>query len=571
MINDSLEIFMDDFTPYGTTFEDALQNLEKVLKRCIEAHLALSTEKCHMMMNEVIVLGHFVSFLGIQVDPAKIQLKHQLSTAPILRGPDWALPFHISSDASDTAIGVVLGHEENSLPYAIYFISKNMTPAELNYTVTQKEFLAVIYAINKFQHYITGYTTFVHTNHSAIKYLMNKSVTNARVTRWLLLLQEFDITIVDRPRKENVVADFLSRLKTNENIPVDDSFPDEYLFAISAHSPWYADIANYLVVGKLPSHLPHREKRKIIQQSARYSWISGCLFHTGLNQEIRRCIGEDQIYDVLKACHDGPCGGHFADKRTAHKVLRMGYYWPSIFKDAKKYVRACDSCQRMGQPNHRDEMPFNPQVILEPFERWALEFIGPINPPSNQRVYILVCTDYMTKWVEAKALIKANEESVLTFLFEEIFVRFGLPRELVTDGGPPFNSHGFKDTLQKYHIKHRMTTPYHPQSNGQVESTNKVIETILTKTIKENRRDWFQKLPEALWAYRTTWRNTTGFSPYELVFGKNVVFPLEFEIKTLRTALAVNLDLTDAQTARLQQLQGARREKNWMPSPKKKP
>ena len=369
------------------------------------------------------------------------------------------------------------------------------------------------------------------------------------------MLQEFDITIVDRPGNENVVADFLSRLKTDENVPVDDSFPDEYLFAVSAYSPWYADIANYLVAGKLPSHLSHREKRKIIQQSARYSWISGCLFHTGLDHEVRRCIGEDEIYDVLKACHDGPCGGHFANKRTAHKVLRMGYYWPSLFKDAKKYVKAYDSCQRMGQPNHRDEIPLNPQVILEPFERWELDFIGPINPPSNQRVYILVRTDYMTKWVEAKALLKANEESVLTFLFEEIFVRFGFPRELVTDGGPPFNSHGFKDTLQKYHIKHKMTTPYHPQANGQVESTNKVIEAILKKTIKENIRHWFQRLPEALWAYRTTWRNTTGFSPYELVFGKNVVFSVEFEIKTLRTALAINLDLNDAQTTRLQQLQ----------------
>ena len=178
---------------------------------------------------------------------------------------------------------------------------------------------------------------------------------------------------------------------------MDDSFPDEYLFAVSAHSPWYADIANYLVAGKLPSHLSHRERRKIIQQSSRYSWISGCLFHTGIDQEIRRCVGEDEVYDILKACHNGPCGGHFADKRTTHKVLRMGYYWPSLFKDDRKYVKACDSCQRMGQPNHRDEMPLNPQVTLEPFEKWALDFVGPINPPSNQRVYILVCTDYMTK------------------------------------------------------------------------------------------------------------------------------------------------------------------------------
>eukprot|EP00253_Pinus_taeda_P033395 PITA_33395 len=449
MLNESMEIFMDDFTPYDVTFEDALQNLEKVLKRCIQAHLSLSTEKCHMLMNEGMVLGHFISFLGIQVDPSKVQviqtlpipktqtdvriflgharyyrrfinffskiasplfvllmknvefkstddcqkafdeLKHHLSTTPILRGPDWALPFHISSDASDTAIRAVLGQEENNLPYAIYFISK-----------------------------------------------------------------------------ENVFVDFLSWIKTDDNTPVDDSFPDEYLFAVSAHSPWYADIVNYLVAGKLPSHLSHREKRKIIQQSARYSWISGCPFHIGLDQEIRRCIREDEVYDILKACHDGPCGGHFADKRTTHEILRMGYYWPSLFKDAKKYVKACNSCQRMGQPNHRDEMPLNPQVILEPFERWALDFIGPINPPSNKRVYILVCTDYMTKWVEAKALIRANEEVVLNFLFEEIFVRFGVPRELVTDGGPPFNSHGFKATLQKYHINHKMTTPYHAQANG---------------------------------------------------------------------------------------------------------
>jgi hypothetical protein len=429
-----------------------------------------------------------------------------------------------------------------------------MSPAELNYTVTEKEFLAVIYAINKFRHYITGYSTFVHTDHSAIKYLMNKPITNARVTRWLLLLQEFDITIVDRPGKENVVADFLSRLTTNDDNPVDDSFPDEHLFVVSAHSPWYADIANYLVAGKLPPHLSYREKKNIIHQSARYSWIGGYLFQTGADQEIRRCVQEDEVYDILKACHDGPCGGHFVDKRTAHKILRMGYYWPSIFKDAKKYVKAYDSCQRVGQPNHRDEMPLNPQVVLEPFDRWALDFIGPINPPSNQKVYILVCTDYMTKWVEAKALHRATEEAFIKFLFTDIFTRFGMPRELVTDGGPPFSSHGFKATLQKYHIQQRMTTPYHPQANGQVESTKKFIEAILTKTVKENRKDWSDRLLEALWAYRTTWRNTTGFSPYELVYGKSVVFPVEFEIKTLRTALTANLDLTDAQTARLQQL-----------------
>jgi len=132
---------------------------------------------------------------------------------------------------------------------------------------------------------------------------------------------------VDRPSKENVVVDFISRFNNNDdNSLVEDSFPDEHLFAISTHSPWYADIAHYLVAGNLPSHLSHRDKRKIIQKSARYSWIGGYLFFTRPDQEIRRCVIEDEGYDLLKACHDGPCGGHFVDKRTWYKILQMGYY-----------------------------------------------------------------------------------------------------------------------------------------------------------------------------------------------------------------------------------------------------
>jgi hypothetical protein len=228
-----------------------------------------------------------------------------------------------------------LGQEENHLPYAIYFISKNMTTAELNYTVTEKEFLAVIYEINKFRHYITSYSTFVHTDHSTIKYLMNKPITNARVTRWLLLLQEFDITIVDRPGKENVVVDFLSQLTPDDDTPIDDSFLDEYLFAVSAHSPWYADIANYLVAGKLPPHLSHREKKSIVHQCARYSWISGCLFHTGADQEIRRCIREDEVYDLLKSCYDGLVEGILLIRE--HRIKFSG--WGTIGPHSSKMQR----------------------------------------------------------------------------------------------------------------------------------------------------------------------------------------------------------------------------------------
>jgi hypothetical protein len=254
-------------------------------------------------------------------------LKQKTSTTPVLRGPNWSLPFHIRIDASDITLGVVLGQRENQMPYVIYFVSKNMSPAEFNYTVTEKELLVVVPAINKFRHYITGYQAFVHTDHSSIRFLINKPVTNPRVTRWLLLLQEFNINIIDRPGKDNLADDFLSRMiHLGDNAPVEDTFPDENLFAISTFTPRYANDANYLVTRKMPQKLSPREKQKVIQLSANYMWHDDCLYKTGPDLVIRRCVREDEIHDILQAFHDGPCGGHFVDKRTAYKVLQSGYY-----------------------------------------------------------------------------------------------------------------------------------------------------------------------------------------------------------------------------------------------------
>jgi IS30 family transposase len=187
----------------------------------------------------------------------------------------------------------------------------------------------------------------------------------------------------------------------------------------------------------------------------------------------------------------------------------------------------------MGHLGKVDKIPLNPQVSLEPFEKWAIDFVGPFNPPSQQKVHILVYMDYVTKWVEAKEVVKETEKAVSNFMFEEIFSRYGAPREIVSDGGAQFTSHMIVGLMKKYGIKHRITSPYHPQENGQVESTNKVLENILTKTVASHRRDWVEKLPEALWAYRTTWRNTMGFSPYEIVYGKYPLFPIELKLKHL--------------------------------------
>jgi hypothetical protein len=169
----------------------------------------------------------------------------------------------------------------------------------MNYTVTKKEFLAVVHGINKFWHYITGYDFFIHTDHSAIRFLMKKLVTTGRITRWILLLQEFNITIVDRPGKENVVVDFLSRIpQDNIDILVNDNFPDIHLFVVAFKTPCFADTTNYLATGRLPTHLSSPQKRRIVQQSAYYSWVGSDLFYKSLDMIIRRCVWEDEIPDI---------------------------------------------------------------------------------------------------------------------------------------------------------------------------------------------------------------------------------------------------------------------------------
>jgi hypothetical protein len=164
-------------------------------------------------------------------------------------------------------------------------------------------------------------------------------------------------------------------------------------------------------------------------------WHDDCLYRTGPNLVIRRCVREDEMHEIFKSCHDGPCGGHFSNKRTTYKILQFDYYWPTIFKDEKKYVANCDDCQRMGKPTTVDEMPLQIEVVIKPFQKWALDFVGPINPMSRRNKYILVYTDYVTKWVEDKDLYSANEQSDVYFLFEEIFTHFGVPQEIVNDQG----------------------------------------------------------------------------------------------------------------------------------------
>ncbi|KAL8158070.1 hypothetical protein AgCh_002688 [Apium graveolens] len=446
MVGGFLEVFMDDFSVFRDSFNDCLCNLGKVLERCKETNLVLNWEKCHFMMKEGIVLGHKISRKGIEVGRAKIEVIEKLPPPTSVKnirsflGHAGFYRRYIKdfSKISKTLLGAVMGQRKNKVFHPIYYASRTFTGAQLNYTVTEKELLAIVFAFDKFRSYLVGTKVVVFTDHSAIKYLITKKDAKPRLIRWVLLLQEFDIEIQDRKCVENQVADHLSRMEYNNEshtmVPIKETFPDEQMFQvqISNVTPWFADIANYLATGLMPHDLSSQQRKKLLHDVKSYFWDEPYLFKQGADKIIRRCVAEFEVQDILFHCHSSPSGGYFGGQRTAAKVLQSGFFWPSLFKDAYAYVVRCDRCQRVGNISRRSEMPLKNILEVELFDVWGIDFMGPF-PPSFKNEYILVAVDYVSKWVEAAAYLTNDAKVVIEFLEKHIFTHFGTPRAIISD------------------------------------------------------------------------------------------------------------------------------------------
>ena len=341
-------------------------------------------------------------------------------SAPVVRAPNWDYPFEIMCDASDYAVGAVLGQKIDKKLHVIYYASRTLDDAQGRYATTEKELLAVVFAFEKFRSYLVGSKVTVYTDHAALRHLYAKKDTKPRLLRWILLLQEFDMEIVDKKGIENGAADHLSRMRIEEPLPIDDSMPEEQLMvveffgrsysgkefhqlsAVEGESPWYADHVNYLACGVEPPNLTSYERKKFFRDIHHYYWDEPYLYTLCKDKIYRRCVSEDEVEGILLHCHGSAYGGHFATFKTVSKILQAGFWWPTMFKDAQEFVSKCDSCQRKGNISRRNEMPQNPILEVEIFDVWGIDFMGPF-PSSYGNKYILVAVDYVSKWVEAIA------------------------------------------------------------------------------------------------------------------------------------------------------------------------
>ncbi|GJS76367.1 reverse transcriptase domain-containing protein [Tanacetum coccineum] len=351
MIKKTMEVFMDDFSVFGNSFKNCLSRVDKMLQRCEDTNLCLNWEKSHFMVKEGIVLGHKISKNGIEVDKAKVDviqntpfifsneciqafemLKKKLTEAPILIAPDWDLPFELMCDASD------------------------------------------------FAH--------MYTDHSALKYLFAKKDSKARLLRWVLLLQEFKFKVIDTKGAENLAADHLSRLENPyENVldpkEINETFPIETLNMVTFHgdssTPWFAHFANYHAGNFIVKGMSSQQKNKFFKDVKHYFWDDPYLFKICADQVIRWCVAGQEAIDILRACHSGPIGEDYAANYTAKKVFDLGFYWPTIYRDAHDLVTRCDTCQRQGKISQRDEMPQNSIQVCQFVDVWAIDFMGPFS------------------------------------------------------------------------------------------------------------------------------------------------------------------------------------------------
>ena len=664
---ESVIIYIDDTPVFSETFSQHLDHLSQVLQCLRENRLKLKPSKCNFAAQEVEYLGHLISKDGLKPNPSKIEvvknypqpkkvkniraflglcnyyrkfiknysllaapltnltkkdaqfqwtpqcdtsfnaLKTALTTAPILRLPDFNKQFILYTDASDQAISYILGQKDDSgKECVIEYGARAIRPFERAWHTTDKEGLALVTGILHYHTYLADREFIVYTDHRALETILKNTNLKGRLSRWSLLLQQYRMKIVHKPGKHNTNADGLSRCelseKTDQEDPIDilsipttssDRVKLQYNFTYATKKPKFA-IPQLTVTGIQPEvnvdiqqllpittksiadyqwedeelkplilflqddkNLPDddKEARALILKAPDYSLQEGILYHHHYirgkgPKEDRLCqqlvVPRSLRDDLLRSYHDSPLGGHQGEDRTFN-CIRMKYFWKTMFNDIVFYVKSCQECQQAKRKFHAKNAPLQPIPPSDIFGRMHMDIIGPLTKTPCGHRYILLIVDSYSKWCEAFPLKTQEATEIAKIFYSEIICRYGAPDVLVTDRGQNFVSILIQEICKMFQITKKETSAYHPQANAVCERMNSFIEQSLRTCCNQNQTDWPIYLPSIMLAYRTTQTPSTKYSPYFLLFGRECRLPID-------TALAPSKTLMPSHQQYLQRL-----------------
>ncbi|UYV66609.1 K02A2.6-like [Cordylochernes scorpioides] len=543
--------YLDDVVIYSPDFTTHLGRIEAVLKCFRETNLRLNGKKCRFGFEEIEILGHVTSKHGIKpadhnvkairdiprpsktkeihsfmglcsyyrkfiknfsriADPlfkltrkdspfiwsesqeeAFITLKSLLTNPPILSHFDPEAPTQIHTDASNIGLGATLVQTINGQEKVISYISRSLSKPERNYSTTEKECLALVWSMSKLRPYLYGKRFKVMTDHHALCWLRNLRDPTDGLSRGPLPETDFD---------DNYDSLFF-------NPVIEDS--DEYIENIKR------------CLGDTEG------KRSIVEN---FNEENGCLYKRNPRPEGRAwllVVLRVRRKDILKEHHNHMICGHLGVTRTMHR-LKDKYFWPSMLKDVVEYVRTCHLCQSRKGSNQLPAGLLHPIPAANyPFERVGIDILGPLSSTKNRKKWMIVLTDYYTKYAETKAVIDATAKEVAKFLTENVILKHGAPRYLISDRGSQFTRNLVKEITKICQIQHCLTTSYHPQTNGLTERLNRTLINMISMYVNVDQRNWDEILLFKTHAYNTTIQETTKYSPFFLLYGREPVSILD--------------------------------------------
>nr|GEU80968.1 reverse transcriptase domain-containing protein [Tanacetum cinerariifolium] len=378
------------------------------------------------------------------------------------------------------------------------------------------------------------------------------------------------LSISQVPRSKNKKADALSKnastsfshlskqvlVEVLENKSIKEK---EVATIIEEDGPtWMTQLVDYLKEDVLPED--KKEARKLRLKARQYELMEGGLYRRSFLTSWLRCVGPLQEDYVMREIHKGSCSMHTRPRSVVAKAVRLGYYWPTMHKDARNMIRECNDYQTHRPVTRHPQQSLTPIMAPWPFYKWGIDIAGPFPKGPGKVKFLIVAMDYFTKWIEAKAVATITGGQVKKFVWDNIVCRFGIPGEIISDNGKQFADNPFKDWCDKLNITQRFASVKHPQSNGLVERANRSLGEGIKARLGEGNKNWVEELPHVLWAHRTMIKSSHGDTPFSLTYETEAVIPAEIRMPTYRIAavdvvnndeeLRLNLDLLEERRER---------------------